>query len=61
MSFAAESTKATAPAARRLYTYEELVAEVPESNQRCELWEGEIIMSPTLSFFHQETFVRARW
>src|SRR5436190_3927478 len=40
--------------AKRLYTYDELVAELPETNQPCELWDGELIMSPTPSFFHQE-------
>src|SRR5437764_10535489 len=39
---------------RRLYTYDELVAEMPETSQPCELWDGELIMSPTPSFFHQE-------
>ena len=58
MSIAAETTKATAPAEHRLYTYDELVAAFPESNQPCELWEGEIIMSPTPSFFHQEIAFR---
>jgi Uma2 family endonuclease len=41
------------PATRR-FTYAELVAELPESNQPCELWDGELVMSPTPSFFHQE-------
>jgi len=40
--------------AKRRYTYEELVAEMPETNQPCELWDGEFIMSPTPSFYHQE-------
>ncbi len=56
MSIAAENS--TAAVARRLYTYEELVAEMPETNQPCELWEGEIIMSPTPSFWHQEIALR---
>src|SRR6476661_6175527 len=42
------------PQAPRRYTYDELVAELPESNQPCELWDGELVMSPTPSFFHQE-------
>ena len=47
-----------APEKRRLYTYDELVAELPESNQPCELWDGELIMSPTPSFFHQQIVFR---
>src|SRR6266566_9247829 len=43
---------------KRLYTYDELVAEFPESNQPCELWDGELIMSPSPSFFHQEIALR---
>src|ERR1041385_1636103 len=45
----------------RRYTYDELVVALPESNQPCELWDGELVMSPTPSFFHQQvalTFYR---
>src|SRR5438128_2179347 len=42
------------PPAKRLYTYDELVAEMPETNQPCELWDGELIMSPSPSFDHQK-------
>src|SRR6266446_2572471 len=42
------------PPAKRLYTYDELVAEFPETNQPCELWDGELIISPAPSFNHQE-------
>jgi Uma2 family endonuclease len=38
----------------RLYTYDELVAEMPETNLPHELWDGKLVMSPTPSFFHQE-------
>ena len=46
------------PAERRLYTYAELVAEMPETNQPCELWDGQLVMSPAPSFFHQEIALR---
>ena len=40
--------------ADRRWTFDELAAEVPESNQPMELWDGELIMAPAPSFFHQE-------
>jgi len=43
---------------RRRWTYAELVQEFPESNQPCELWDGDLIMSPAPSFFHQEITFR---
>ena len=43
---------------KRLYTYDELVAEIPESNQPTELWDGELIMAPAPSFFHQKIVFR---
>src|SRR5437870_1136623 len=46
------------PVPRRRITYEELVAEMPETNQPCELWDGEIVMSPASSFYHQEVVLR---
>jgi len=48
---------AAAPAGRR-YTYAELAAEMPETNQPCELWDGELIMSSAASFYHQEVTLR---
>ena len=42
------------PAEPRRYTYDELVAEMPETNQPGELWDGELVMSPAPSFSHQE-------
>ena len=50
--------KPSAPINNRLYTYDEFVAEFPETNQPCELWDGEIIMSPAPSFNHQEIVLR---
>ena len=58
MSSAVEFPNAIAPGSRRLYTYDELVAEMPESNGPCELWDGELIMSPAPSFYHQEIVFR---
>lgn len=49
--------RAAAPA-KRQYTYDELVAEMPETNLPCELWDGELIMSPAPSFFHQQVLLR---
>ena len=46
------------PSQARLFTYDELVAEMPETNQPHELWEGELIMSPAPSFFHQKIAFR---
>ncbi len=42
----------------RRWSYAELVAELPETNQPCELWEGELIMSPSPTFFHQKIVLR---
>jgi Uma2 family endonuclease len=52
------SQLAQANPSKRLYTYEELVAELPETNQPCELWDGELIMSPAPSFYHQKILLR---
>jgi Uma2 family endonuclease len=38
----------------RFWTFAELEAELPESNQPAELWDGELIMPPSPSFEHQE-------
>lgn len=38
----------------RRWTFDELVAELPESNLPTELWDGELILSPAPSFLHQE-------
>jgi Uma2 family endonuclease len=55
---------------RRLWTFEEVAAKLPESNSPTELWDGEIVMSPAPTPSHQDivlnfasllrSFVRAR-
>ena len=42
------------PAAKRLWTFSEMAAQLPESNVPTELWDGEIIISPAPSPSHQE-------
>jgi len=42
------------PKTKRLWTYDEMVAELPETNLPVELWNGEIIMSPARHPDHQE-------
>jgi Uma2 family endonuclease len=42
----------------RRYTYAQLRAELPETNQPSELWEGTLVMSPAPSFYHQEVALR---
>jgi Uma2 family endonuclease len=55
-----DSLVRTAP--KRLFTYDEVVAEFPETNEPCELWDGELIISPSPSFFHQKIVIRvSRW
>jgi Uma2 family endonuclease len=39
--------------AKRLWTYEEMLAELPETNLPTELWDGELVMSPTPTPSHQ--------
>jgi Uma2 family endonuclease len=39
--------------AKRFWTYDEMLAELPETNLPTELWDGEIIMSPTPTPSHQ--------
>lgn len=48
----------TRPKARRLWTYDEMVAELPETNLPTELWDGEIVMSPTPTPSHQKVVFR---
>lgn len=49
----AELTRPKAKA-HRLWTYNEMVAELPETKQPTELWNGEIVMSPAPHPHHQE-------
>jgi Uma2 family endonuclease len=58
MSTITEPLTAPPPPARRLYTYDELVAEMPETNQPHELWDGELIVAPAPFFGHQEIALR---
>lgn len=39
--------------AKRFWTYDEMLTELPETNLPVELWDGEIIMSPTPTPSHQ--------
>lgn len=41
------------PKARRLWTYADMLAELPETNLPIELWNGELVMSPTPTPSHQ--------
>jgi len=58
MSSVVESSPPAVTQARRRYTYDELVAEMPETNQPHELWDGELIMAPAPFFDHQKTVLR---
>ena len=58
MSIVVEASPPPVPETQRLYTYDELAAEMPETNQPHELWDGALIMAPTPSFFHQEIAFR---
>jgi Uma2 family endonuclease len=58
VSIVVESSPPAVPATRRLYTYDELIAEMAETNQPHELWDGELIMAPAPFFDHQKTVLR---
>jgi len=55
---ATRSRAPTRPAPPRRWTFAELAAELPETNLPTELWDGELVMSPAPSFFHQEVVAR---
>jgi Uma2 family endonuclease len=38
---------------KRLWTFDQLLAEMPESNQPTELWDGELVMTPSPTPVHQ--------
>ncbi len=42
------------PSAKRFWTYDEMLAELEETNLPVELWDGEITMSPSPNPSHQE-------
>jgi Uma2 family endonuclease len=44
----------TVPPEKRRYTYDQLLAEMPETNQPHELWDGELMVMPSPAFAHQE-------
>lgn len=58
MSSVAEPLPTPAAPPGRRYTYDQLVAELPETNQPCELWDGELIVAPAPLFAHQEIVFR---
>jgi Uma2 family endonuclease len=47
-----------AVAAPRRWTYDETLATLPESNRPAEIWDGDLIVSPTPSLEHQEIVLR---
>jgi Uma2 family endonuclease len=58
MNTAIQTLKPVETAPRRRYTYAELLAEMPETNQPHELWDGELIMAPSPFFPHQKIVSR---
>ncbi len=58
MNAAVETLKSSERASMRRYTYDELIAEMAETNQPHELWDGELIMAPSPFFSHQKIAFR---
>ena len=58
MNTAAETLKSSERASIRRYTYDELIAEMAETNQPHELWDGELIMALAPFFSHQKIALR---
>lgn len=48
----------TKPRGKRLWTYDEVLKELPETNQPVELWDGELIVSPSPHPKHQRIVLR---
>jgi Uma2 family endonuclease len=42
----------------RLYTYADVLRELPESNRPCELWDGKLVMPAAPFFQHQKVVLR---
>src|SRR5205823_923502 len=43
---------------KRMWTFNEMLAELPETNQPVELWDGEIVVSPSPNPDHQRLVLR---
>src|SRR6266566_3142224 len=58
MNAEVETLKPSEATSIRRYTYDELIAEMAETNQPHELWDGELIISPAPFFSHQKIALR---
>ncbi len=43
---------------KKLWSFDQLIAEMPEANQPTELWDGELIMTPSPTTAHQAVVAR---